>query len=169
MAIVSEGIARQRFQGFNGFGDNEDYCDGKYPPTSTDARVRAWNAACKRSCSGFSCVSSPGLLAAPWTVVGKAARSLPDDSTLGAALAALTGAGKPAPKPGTAPSTGMGTVGNIFSNTTTLVLLGAAGLIGVSLYMKRGGGRRRRFTSFSGYSKKHRRTRRTARGSKRRG
>jgi hypothetical protein len=180
MAIMQEAQAHAQFEGLGeAFGYNEGYCDEKYPWASqTDAAARArmmdFNAKCKKGCSGFSCITNPGMAASPWTVLGRNARGLPDDSLLGTLLSTATGAIKP---PGTKPPGQAGQAGqpgqpgqpsassgNIFGNTTTLVLLGAVGLIGASIYMKRG---RRGFAGFGGYSKQNRRVRRIARKSKR--
>lgn len=154
MAVMSPHDARLQFgpsRNFSGFGYNEDYCDQKYP-ASQSPQMAAWNAACKRGCSGFSCVSNPGLAASPWTDVGKAARGLPNDSILGTALSTIGIGGKTssAAPPAKKPS------GNIFGNTSTLLLLGSAGLLGAALFLKRKG-RSRSFGDFgSPKGRKHR-------------
>jgi hypothetical protein len=156
MAVMNASDARLQFgpsRNFAGFGYNESYCDGKYPPDKGD-QMKAWNAACKRGCSGFACVSSPGLAASPWTDVGKAARGLPNDSLVGSALSIIGVGAKPAvssdqkkKKP----------TGNIFGDTSTLLLLGSVGLLGAAFYMKSRKGRSRSFGDFgSPKGRKHR-------------
>lgn len=143
MAVMNASDARLQFgpsRNFGDFGYNEDYCDQKYP-ISGGPQMVAWNSACKRGCSGFSCISNPGLAASPWTDVGKAARGLPNDSLLGQALATIGIGGGGGGGGGGAPAPRKKDEGNIFGNTSTLLLLGSAGLIGAALFMK---GRRRR-------------------------
>lgn len=82
MAILAERSPQLR--GFGDFGYNEDYCDRTYPRTSP--QLIDWNNRCKKGCSGFECITNPGAAADPWTVLGKNARGLPDDSLLGSAL-----------------------------------------------------------------------------------
>jgi hypothetical protein len=100
MAIMQETAAQAQFQSLGSFGANDDYCDKKYPwkdqeDQATGQRLLDLNNKCKKSCSGLKCVTNPGLLAAPWTVVGRNARGLPDDSLLGTILSQAGGAIKP--------------------------------------------------------------------------
>lgn len=177
MAILNESDAYvdmpgARFEGFDDFGANDDYCNRTYP-ANVSPQTAAWNAQCKKSCSGLACVSKPGLLASPWTIVGKSARGLPDDTLLGQVLRPALAAGGAGPgvsvtppaggAPGGTPRQEAGILGGIDTN---VLLIGGLGLAAFFVFSQRGG--RGRGRSFSGYSRQHRRTRRTRRGSKRR-
>lgn len=135
--ILANKLALAGFSGFGALGANEDYCDKTYP-RGISAQVDAWNTKCKKGGS----ITNPGAYAAPWTVVGKNARGLPDDSILGTALKKVS-ALVPGKTPTTGAKTGITGPGgpSIFSQITSspyLLPVAVAAVAGVVLFkMKR--------------------------------
>lgn len=133
MAVLND----PTFAAFAGFNENESYCDKTYPP-GVSAQVDSWNKKCKKGGS----LSNPGAYAAPWTVVGKNARGLPDDSILGTAMnigkALVPGQKAPgaAAPAGATPTAAPSSIGSFFTSPIGIAVGGVA-VVGLALALKK--------------------------------
>lgn len=132
--------------GFGAFAGNEDYCNKTYP-RGISAQIDSWNTKCKKGGS----LTNPGAYAAPWTVVGKNARGLPDDSILGTAmnvgkalapglLPGQQSPGLPSAPGGSMPSSGaeasMTSSATDFLTSPMGIALGGVAVVGLALMLK---------------------------------